>query len=130
MAYYMGHYITYPFSRFHYDWFQDVEDLLAGRITELALIAFRESIKSTLAIALVLRQICYEGNEYINVDSYDSVNAKRLLYDVVNELQTNTRIKDDFGEIYNTKRTADEVTQKSVKDFVTNPTRDEHGNKV
>lgn len=104
--------------------------MLEGKITELALIAFRESGKTSIALGLLLYQICYEKSEYINVDSYDSVNAKRLLFDVVLELQTNKRILNDFGNIYNTKRSADEVTQKSVKDFVTNPTYDGDGNKI
>lgn len=129
-SYFLGHYITYPFAPFHYDWFQDIHDLIDGKITELAIISFRESAKTSIALGLLLYQICYEGNEYINVDSYDSVNAKRLLFDVVLELQTNKRILNDFGNIYNTKRTADEVTQKSVKDFVTNPTYDKDGNKI
>ena len=129
-AYYCSHYISYQFAPFHYEWFKDMHDLIKGDITELCLIAYRESAKTSLALGLLLYQICYEGNEYINVDSYDSVNAKRLLFDVVLELQTNKRILNDFGQIYNTKRTADEVTQKSVKDFVTNPTYDKEGNKI
>ena len=130
MAYYQSHFVTYPFAPFHYEWFQDIHDLIDGKITEEALIGFRESAKTSIALGLLLYAICYEKYEYINVDSYDSVNAKRLLYDVVLELQTNKRILNDFGNIYNTKRTADEVTQKSVRDFVTNPTYDKDGNKV
>src|SRR3990167_4163727 len=130
ISYYLSHYMTYPFAPFHYEWFQDIHDLIDGKITEEALVAYRESAKTSIALGLLLYSICYELYEYINVDSYDSVNAKRLLFDVVLELQTNKRILDDFGNIYNTKRSADEVTQKSVKDFVTNPTYDKDGNKI
>src|SRR3990167_7921222 len=128
-SYYLSHYISYQFAPFHYEWFQDIQDLRDGKITELALISFRESAKTSIALGLLLYYICYELNEYINVDSYDSVNAKRLLFDVVLELQTNKRILEDFGQIYNTKRNADEVTQKSIKDFVTNSTYKD-GNKI
>src|SRR3990167_2742745 len=130
ISYYLSHYMTYPFAPFHYKWFQDIHDLIDGKITEEALVAYRESAKTSIALMLLVYQICYEGNEYINVDSYDSVNAKRLLFDVVLELQTNKRILNDFGNIYNTKRSADEVTQKSIRDFVTNPTYDKDGNKI
>lgn len=129
-AYYFPHYISSAFSSFHYEMFQDTKDLMDGKITEAAWIAFRESGKTSIALMLLVYSICYEKYEYINVDSYDSVNAKRLLFDCVLELQTNKRILNDFGNIYNTKRSADEVTQKSVKDFVTNPTYDSDGNKV
>src|SRR3990167_8485529 len=130
LSFSLSHSITYPFAPFHYEWFQDIHDLIDGKITEEALVAYRESAKTSIALGLLLYSICYELYEYINVDSCDSVNAKRLLFDVVLELQTNKRILEDFGNIYNTKRSADEVTQKSVKDFVTNPTYDKDGNKV
>src|SRR3990167_5126681 len=129
-AYYFPHYIKYQFAPFHYDMFQDVHDLLDGRITELAWFAFRESAKSSIAMALICYLICFDSDEYVNVYSYDSVNAKRLLFDVVLELQMNARILNDFGHIYNTKRTADEATQKSIRDFVTNPIYDDNGNRI
>src|SRR3990167_10551799 len=72
IAYYLSHYITYPFAPFHYDWFQDIHDLIDGKITEESLISFRESAKTSVALGLLLYSICYELYEYINVDSYDS----------------------------------------------------------
>lgn len=94
---------------------------------ELLLLAFRESAKTSLVKEYVVHQIAYNEEEYIVWDSYDGGNSKRALFDIVVEMQTNKRIKEDFGELYNSKRSMDEVTQKSVSDFVTNPVRDEYG---
>lgn len=117
--YYFGSYYKYPFADFHYDFFQDIEDLMEGKYREVAWIAFRESAKTSVAKIFVLWLICYGKRRYLNVDSFDKENAERILFDVVLELQTNNLLRADFGELYNTKRSGDEATQKRVSNFVT-----------
>jgi phage terminase large subunit-like protein len=118
--YYFVDYIKYPFAPFHSEMFQDLNDLLDDKYREIAWIMFRESAKTSLAKAFVLWLITFKKRNYLNVDSFDKENAERILFDIVVEMQTNPRYKSDFGEMYNAKRNADEVTQKRVSNFITN----------
>lgn len=119
-CYYFVDYIKYPFAPFHYEMFQDVNDLIAGNIREVAWIAFRESAKTSIAKAAVAYMICYAKRKYPNIDAFDKENAERILFDTVVELQTNERIRADFGELFNARRNPDEIQQKRVSNFVTN----------
>lgn len=121
--YYFAHTKVYPFAMFHYDFFKSFKDLLNGDIMEVMLLAFRESAKTSLVKELLVYTIAYNLEDFIVWDSYDEGNSKRALFDMVVEMQTNKRIKEDFGELYNAKRSMDEITQKSVTDFITNPIR-------
>lgn len=120
LAYYFIDYIKYDFAPFHFDFFADVHDLMEGKYREVAWVAFRESAKTSFAKIFLLWLICYGKKRYINVDSFDKENAERTLFDVALELQTNPRILNDFGEMFNVKRDPSEVTQKRVNNFVTN----------
>lgn len=106
----------------------DVHDLLDLRIRELAWFMFGESAKTSFAKALILYMIAFDIEPYINADAFDTTNSERILFDVVWELQKNVQFRKDFGEKYNTTRSPDEVTMKRVKDFITNPQKDETGN--
>lgn len=119
-VFYQVEYIKYRFAPFHFDMFRDIEDLMNDVIRELVWIGFRESAKTSLAKSYVLWLITFKKRMYINADSFDKENAERLLFDIVVEMQTNQRYRADFGEMYNTKRNADEVTQKRISNFVTN----------
>lgn len=127
MAYYFPHYIQTEFAEYHYDMVDDWHDLIDGTITELAWIMYRESAKTSLAKMGFCYLICYDVDPYINADSYDGDNAERFLFDVAFELQTNKRLIQDFGQLYNTKRDPNQITQKQVKNFVTNPKKNEDG---
>ena len=118
--YYFVDYIKYSFADFHYEMFQDVNDLLSGKIREVAWLGFRESAKTSIAKAVIAYVICYEKRHYPNVDAFDRENAERMLFDTIVELQGNLRIKADFGEMFNARRNMDEVQQKRVTNFVTN----------
>lgn len=118
--YYFVDYCKYPFAPFHYEMFQDLNDLMEDKYREIAWVMFRESSKTSLAKAFVLWLITFKKRNYINVDSFDKENSERILFDIVVEMQTNPRYKSDFGEMYNAKRNADEVTQKRVSNFITN----------
>ncbi len=128
LAYYLPHYVRSTFAPFHYDMMTDVHDLLDLKIREVAWFMFGESAKTSFAKALILYMIAFDIDPYINADAFDNTNSERILFDVVWELQKNKRFIEDFGQKYNTNRSPDEVTHKRVKDFVTNPIRDEQGN--
>lgn len=118
-VYYFVDYLKYDFAPFHYEMFDDVKGLMDDTYREVAWIAFRESAKTSIAKGFLAWLICNGKRRYINVDSFSTTNAERILFDIVLELQTNPRIKADFGELYNAKRNADEVTQKRVSNFLT-----------
>jgi hypothetical protein len=119
MCYYGMDYIKYPFAPFHYEFFQDIRDLMDDVYDEVAWIAFRESAKTSFAKMFVLWLICFKKRTYINVDSFDKENAERVLFDIVHELQSNQLILRDFGELFNAKRDQNEATQKRINNFVT-----------
>lgn len=119
-VYYFPEYLTYRLAPFHYDFIDDAEMLASGKINEAAWIGFRECAKTSWAKIFVVWMICYRFKKYINVDSYDKENSERVLFDVVVSLQTNARLKSDFGDLYNAARTNEESTMKRVANFVTN----------
>ncbi len=127
-AYYFPHTKKYTFALFHMFFFDAFLRMLNGEIWELFLFGFRESAKTSLVKEFIIFCICYNLEEYIVWDSEDGKNSTRALFDIVVELQTNRRIIEDFGELYKTRRSMDEVTQKSVSDFITNPVKDAEGN--
>lgn len=130
VTYYLPHYVRSSFAPFHYDMMADVHDLLDLKIRELAWFMFGESAKTSFIKALILYMIAYDIEPYINADAFDTTNSERILFDVVWELQKNIRFRQDFGEKYNTTRSPDEVTMKRVKDFITNPLKDNDGNVI
>ena len=108
--------------------FADIHDLIDGKITDLVWIGYRESAKTWIAKCYLLYTLVYRLDKYPNVDSYDKDNSEAFLFDVVLELQTNKRLIEDFGNLYNSPRTKDENTKKRVGDFFVNPIRDDNGN--
>ena len=127
MAYYTPDTIEYPFSDFHYEMEKDIFDLRDGVVKSVMWIAFRESAKTTLAKASILHDICYQDEEYINVDSFDGDNSERILVDIVRHLQNNPLIKADFGELYNEQISRKNSAQKKITNFVTNQILDSKG---
>lgn len=135
--YYFTKYFTYQLAPFHDDFFQDLEDLVYGRVKDAAWLTYRESAKTSIAKMgltwLIARKqvidalraqgedVAHWGERlYVNVDCYDKQNAESILFDVVTELQTNDLLIADFGQLYNQPRTKDEATLKRVSNFVTN----------
>lgn len=96
-------------------------------VDEVLYIGFRECAKTTMFKAFVQYIICYELRRYINVDAYDKTNSERILFDLVFNMQTNTRLRADFGELYTTSRTKDETDQKRITDFLTNKIENANG---
>lgn len=120
ICYYFTEYLTYPFAPFHYEMFEDLLSLQLGEINELMFIGFGESAKTSIAKIFLIYIICYEKRHYLNVDAFDKGNAESILFDVVLSLQSNQKLIDDFGQIYNAKRSVEEVQRKKVTDFITN----------
>lgn len=118
-AYYFTEYISYPFAPYHFGMFEDIRGLMNGTYREVAWIMFRESAKTSFSKIFILWLIVYNKRKYLNVDSFSITNAERILFDVVLSLQTNKKLKADFGELFNSKRDTDEVTQKRINNFVT-----------
>jgi hypothetical protein len=139
-AYYHSQDIKYKFSQQHYDIFESIWIIMQNQkhlkpkyksdveiseedkgLSELAIVAYREFGKTSIIKALTEYMICYDLRDYINVESRSDSNAERILYDIRAQLQTNQRIIQDFGELYNSKKSKEESVQKRLKDFVTNP---------
>lgn len=120
--YYFTEYFSYETDEFQYEMFDDFEELVAGRIpsNSASWVTFAEGAKTSIAKMGLTWIACYKKKNYVNVDSNDGENAERLLFDVVVNLQTNSLIIEDFGNVYNAPRTKDEVTVKRVSNFITN----------
>lgn len=126
---YFGRYFTYPVAPFHWEMFDDVERLvysspeeIAQKLEEIAWIIFRESAKTSLAKIFVLWCICYKKKNYIAYDSYDKSNAEAALFDIVVELQTNSALIRDFGNLFYRKRHKEfleEASRKRIGEFIT-----------
>lgn len=117
--YYFQHYIKYPFADFHWEMFQDLNDINNREIQELGWFMHRESIKTSAVMSHIIHRICYEQKKFINVDSHDVGNAEQLLFDITTELQTNKRIIEDFGHLYNQPISRDVKVKKKINDFIT-----------
>jgi len=120
MCYYFTEYLKYDFAPFHYDMFDSLKDMMEDKYRELGFIMFRESAKTSISKIFIVWLIVYNKRRYINVDSFSVTNAERILFDIVSSLQSNKKLKADFGELFNSKRDPDEVTQKRINNFIAN----------
>ncbi|MEI9966183.1 MAG: hypothetical protein WDN67_00685 [Candidatus Moraniibacteriota bacterium] len=119
-AWYFPKYIKYQFAPFHFEMFDDLEDLFALRIRELGWFIFRESAKTSIAkIAGLTHTICYGLRRYLNVDSFDKANAEAMLFDVSSALMQNKKLIKDFGQLFSKKREQDEMAMKRISKFLT-----------
>jgi hypothetical protein len=119
MGYYFSEYIRCPFAPFHFEMFQDWRDLQSGKIRELAWIMFRSSAKTSLAKVLMTKMICFRDRGYINIDSLDKDNSETFLFDIAQNLLTNRKIIQDFGFLYEKKRSSEEMTLTRIGKFLT-----------
>lgn len=118
--YYFQSYFTYQLAEYHYDFFQDCEDLLKGDIREVMWVAFREAGKTVIAKLFIIYLICYKRRKYINVDSLDKENAERILFDIAFELVNNKRLQADFGILFSRKKGGqDDIKQTRINNFIT-----------
>jgi len=118
--YYFSNYFEYSLADFHYEMIDNLELLVnTDEIRELAFIMFRESAKTTFTKLFIIWLIVFNKRKYINVDSFDSENAERILFDIAYELTNNARLIEDYGVFYSRKRGIDEIKQTKISNFVT-----------
>lgn len=92
--------IKYAFAPFHYEAMLNLEKLLESPDKrEFLWVAHRESAKSTIARAFLTWLVVNKYRSYIIVGSYDQSNAEASLFSVINTLQTNDRLRADFGNL-------------------------------
>ena len=117
--FYFKDYFKYSLAPYHYDFSQDLHDLVDGNIREVAWIAYRESAKTTFAKLFVIWMICYKKRLYINLDSFDKENSERILFDVAYELVNNKRLQADYGVMFSKERGITDIKQNRINNFVT-----------
>lgn len=119
VVYYFSHYLSHPFGAFQKEFMNDLEKLKNNELDELAAFGFRACAKTSLSKIWVTWLIANGSSPYICVDSYDRTNAERFLFDVIVELQSNRRLTDDYGRLFDTRNDPTEKTQKRISDFLT-----------
>jgi predicted phage terminase large subunit-like protein len=119
-AYFWFDEMEHALGQLHAEMAADLADIADGKLFELVWVMFRGSAKTTMAKAFLVWCIAFEKFRYPNVDSFDKVNSGRFLFDVIVFLQTNQPFITDFGQLFNADRSADQKTQKTVYDFLTN----------
>lgn len=117
--YYFSEYFDYPIPQFHSDFYADFQSIAKNELTEAAWIAFAESAKTTIAKVGVQWLIAGQHRRYINWDSYDISNPENALFDIIVSLQTNEKLRADFGDLYIEKRSNEQKTLKRVSRFIT-----------
>jgi predicted phage terminase large subunit-like protein len=102
-VYYLAHYIQYPSPDIHKDIYLDLEN---DEVRLMELIAFRGSAKSTLAsLALPLWSAIFKKRNFIILCSDTSAQTGQIIRNIIFELETNPRIKEDFGTFDSRKKT-------------------------
>lgn len=115
--YYFSHYHLRPMADFHRKWYSD---LSFSELTGVALIAFRESVKTTIAKMKILHAVCYGYKRFCVWTSYDESKAEANLYDIALELQTNQALIADFGQLFFEEKMEEKFTRKkSIGEFIT-----------
>jgi len=115
LYYFTNIFKDYKSSDFQKTW---CEDLMTDK--HILIEAFRESAKSTFSIIKLIHSIVYKKKRFIMFYCYDKPKATARLYDIIVHLQTNEKIKQDFGELFPRQKTENEsIQKKSVPEFIT-----------
>lgn len=117
--YYFQEYFKYPLAQYHYDLFQDFQDLVENKIRELVWIIYREGGKTTLEKLGLIWIITFKKRLYPNQDAFDKENAERILFDIAFELTNNKRFRADFGVLFSKERSVNDIKQNRINNFVT-----------
>jgi predicted phage terminase large subunit-like protein len=115
---YFPHYVTFPSASFQKEYCNKLENEDIPRLAECD---FRESGKSVWTTLIYpIHQIVYNLRNFIIIGSETSGLATLHLSSIINALQANEIIKEDFGELYKDLRKEDFITRKkTVNDFIT-----------
>lgn len=117
--YYFSEYFKYPLADYHYDLFQDCEDLVNGIIREAVWIIYREGGKTTIEKLFHIWLITFKKRLYPNADAFDKENAERVLFDIAFELVNNKRFRADFGVLFSKEKSVNEIKQNRINNFIT-----------
>jgi len=118
VVYYFSDYLKYSLAPYHYDFFQDMEDLVSREVRECGWIGFRECWKTSIAKIAIIWLVALKKRKYLNVDSFDRENAERILFDVAYEMTNNKRLQADFGTLFSKKKGLEEIKQNRINNFV------------
>lgn len=115
---YLPQYFSFPSADFQKEFAQDLQN---DNIQRLAECDFRESGKSVWSTLIYpLWCICYKKRDFIIIGSEISTNAIIHLGNIINVLETNEIIIQDFGILYRQQREFfGETKKKTVADFIT-----------
>jgi len=111
---------------FHRRWYKLMEFRTPNGskpFTYLALIAFRESAKTSLAKIKIVRDIVYRRRKLISYICYEKDAAREALFDIATWLQTNELLIADFGNLFYAKEVENQAQQKTLPNFVANGVR-------
>jgi len=115
---YLADYVQYAFADFH----EDLEaDLYDDKELRVAALMFRESAKTVFcSLVYPLWSICYQKKKFIIYGSSDADAAASLMMNLINHLQDNALIANDFGRLYFEEGGRfSKSKKKTVKDFIT-----------
>lgn len=114
--YYFPQFFTVKSSIYHK---QVCKDLISEN--NLFLVAFREFWKSLRILVFLIHGIVYKRFNFCLFFSYEIKLSSSRLFDLIVQLKTNQRIKNDFGEMFpdNTTKEDDWLQKKSVSEFIT-----------
>lgn len=94
-TYYLSEHFSLPPAEFHHDIYK-----LLMTERRVAVAAPREHAKSTVVnMGFVLYAICFKLKHFIIITSDTDTQAKYFLWSIKTELEGNTRIIDDFGDL-------------------------------
>lgn len=117
-AYYFTEYVQRPFAGFHFDMFNDLNDLDSNLIREIAWVIYRESAKTSLAKGFLLYLIATQKRHYINVDAFDGDNSENVVYELASVLTTNKKFIEDYGILLPQKK-AQDMSIRRINKFIT-----------
>lgn len=127
--YYFTQYYSYDPAPFHNLMWEDMTKLDNLEVTEVMWKMFRESAKTSIHQIKLIHGIVYNKFKWHNWSSYDKANAENALFDIAIELQTNERLRADYGDLYNGGlQKTKEKSRNRLDDFITNEIRDAEGN--
>lgn len=115
--YYFTDYHKYDTPDFHMDMYDDLE---YRDWQYVVWVMFRESAKTSIAKIKLIHNIAYKKKLFNIWVSFDEKKAESNLFDVALQLQTNSKLIQDFGQLFFNKEKELEMSQKkSIGEFIT-----------
>lgn len=113
--YYFTNTFTFESADFQKDFCKDLQEEL-----NILFQGFRESWKTVYFKYFFIYCIVYKRKRFMHLIAFDKLKAKSKLYDIVNHLQTNRKILNDFWQLfYQENKTEKKSEKKSIEEFIT-----------